>query len=435
MKKHYELGPSAAPGWARCAAKPARERGIPNTSSEFADSGTVDHDLGEQALLGKALPALGTHAYVEDNGDVVYSVEDPSLFTDKPVFKVDAERMQVVQTYVDYVQSIPGDLLVEQRLPIDHVTGEEGGSGTSDAIKFPAEEITVIDLKGGQGVRVSAYDDDGDEAIDALTGEVTRARIPNFQALMYGLGALREYGWMGDFKRMRLVIVQPRLDHISEHVLTIDEANTWAEYLKEKAEATRDPFAVATPGEKQCKFCRAKATCAEFQEHVLKDVLAGFPDRSEPIEVRSPKAIDLGTAMRIAPMLEDFIKAVRAEVERRLFAGENVDGYKLVTGRKGHRAWSNPEEAASLLRGKFKLKLEDAFNMTLISPPQAEALLKKDHPRQWAQLTPLIRQPDGKPSVASIHDPRPALVVAVATDAFADLTTAAGAPADVADLF
>ena len=429
-KRHYELGPSAAPAWSRCAAKPARERGLPNPANEFTNWGTVAHDLSERTLCDTDFVPLsmrGSRATVDELGNVSYSLTTGSI-------EVDDEMLACVDTYVAYVRSIPGDLLVEQRVPIDHVTGEPGGSGTADAIVLADTEMVVIDLKGGMGVKVDAFEG-GDESFDLLTGEITRDVLPNYQAALYAEGALREFGWMGNFTHVRIVIVQPRLNHISEHRITVDELRMHMDHLRERAEATRDPQAVATPGDKQCRFCRAKATCPELQQHVIKQAIAGFPDLSEPVTTTDVREIDLSKAMAIAPLLEDWIKAVRAEVERRLFAGEPVDGFKLVQGRRGARQWASEEDATVMLRQKFKLKVEDAFNMKLISPTQAQALLEKQHPRQWAKLADHIVQPAGKPSVARSTDKRPALAVLAASDVFDDLTAADGAPANVADLF
>lgn len=429
-KQHYELGPSAAPAWARCSAKPARERGFENKSSSFADWGTVAHDLSESTLNDFAFPLesyKGMLATVDDRGDVTFDERNGEI-------EVDDEMLQCVNTYVAYVRSIPGELLVEQRVPIGHVTGEPGGSGTADAIVLADTEMVVVDLKGGMGVKVDAFED-GDETIDLLTGEVTREVLPNYQAALYAEGALHEFGWMGNFTHVRIVIVQPRLNHISEHRITVEELRLHMDYLRERAEATRDPLAVATPGEKQCRFCRAKATCPELERHVMEQAISGFPDLSDPVTTTDVTEIDLSRAMLIAPLMEDWIKAVRAEVERRLFGGIPVDGFKLVQGRRGARQWVSEDDATRMLRTQFKLKVEDAFNMKLISPTQAQALLEKQHPRQWAKLADHIVQPEGKPSVARSTDKRPALAVLAASDPFDDLTAADGAPANVADLF
>jgi hypothetical protein len=121
--------------------------------------------------------------------------------------------------------------------------------------------------------------------------------------------------------------------------------------------------------------------------------------------------------------IEDWCKAVRAKVEAELFAGRPVPGYKLVQGKKGNRQWTSKEEAEAMLKG-FKLKVEEMYDLKLISPTSAEKLAKAAviGPRQWPKLSAYITQAEGSPSVAPESDKRPALVVTPVADAFEDLT-------------
>jgi hypothetical protein len=117
--------------------------------------------------------------------------------------------------------------------------------------------------------------------------------------------------------------------------------------------------------------------------------------------------------------MEMFCKAVRAETERRLFAGTEVPGFKLVEGKRGNRAWVNAEEAELQLKG-MRLKTEQMYDLKLISPTTAEKLAKAGviGPRQWKKLQEQYAQSQGKPSVAPANDKRPALTVAATTDDF-----------------
>lgn len=73
------------------------------------------------------------------------------LDDDKEVTEQMAEE---VQMYVDYIRdlrdSIPGAyLMIEQRVPIDHLTGEDGAEGTADAVIVCPDELIIVDLKFG----------------------------------------------------------------------------------------------------------------------------------------------------------------------------------------------------------------------------------------------------------------------------------------------
>jgi hypothetical protein len=115
-------------------------------------------------------------------------------------------------------------------------------------------------------------------------------------------------------------------------------------------------------------------------------------------------------------LVEVWCKAIRAEVERRLFAGERVTGYKLVEGKRGNRQWSDEEQATKALKAA-KLKAEEMYSKKLISPTEAEKRLKGS-PAQWAKVEGLITQSAGKPSVAKATDKRPEVAVNATAEDF-----------------
>ena len=128
----------------------------------------------------------------------------------------------------------------------------------------------------------------------------------------------------------------------------------------------------------------------------------------------------LSVAMSKVGLVEDWCKAVRAEVERRLLAGQTVDGFKLVEGRRGNRKWSSDAEVEALFKS-FRLRQDEMYDYSLISPTKAEKLLK-DTPKRWEKAEALISRAEGKPSVAPATDKRPALAVQSVADDFRDLT-------------
>ena len=196
------------------------------------------------------------------------------------------------------------------------------------------------------------------------------------------------------------------------------------------------------PGEKQCKFCPAKATCPKLRDAVTTEVwgttaataddfdnMGAIPDTLtaavEQVEGGLGGDIEewLGAAMSKVGLVEDWCKAIRAEVERRLLAGVDIPGHKLVEGRRGARAWSNAEEVESTLKA-MRLKVEQMYDLKLISPTTAEKLAKSGAigPRQWPKLQDMITQSNGKPSVAPASDKRPALIVKPVADDFDAIT-------------
>jgi len=207
-----------------------------------------------------------------------------------------------------------------------------------------------------------------------------------------------------------MVVHQPRLNHVSEWIIPVAELLEFASRAKDMAVAIMthaDPELV--PGEKQCRFCNAKAVCPALKAevHETTGALATVADFADLAQLPDD---DIAYAMGRVELVEQWCKAIRAEVEARLFNGREVPGFKLVEGRRGNRAWGDEKAAEKLLKG-FRLKTEEMYDLKLISPTKAEKVLKKDHPGQWSKAEMLIDRAPGKPSVAPVTDTRPTLAI------------------------
>jgi hypothetical protein len=323
-----------------------------------------------------------------------------------------------VQCYVDVVRQYADghELMVEQQVPIGHITSEAAATGTSDAIVITAdgEELIVIDLKFGRGVSVVADN--------------------NEQGQMYALGALELVSVLGyEPKRVRIVIHQPRKDtKPSEWACTVEELQAFAENAKRHAyhalqvlhnEVEGAVIHHLNPGEKQCKFCKAKADCPKLRDHVLTTVADDFVDIEQPIKPQITHCLEatvdnltLGNLLASVDLIEDWCKAIRAKGEAEIFAGHVVPGYKLVQGKRGNRAWSSEAEAEAAMKA-MRLKTDEMYTFKVISPTNADKLLKES-PRRWTKLQDLIVQCEGKPTVVPESDKRLALSVAPTADEF-----------------
>ncbi len=415
-----------------CPGSAVLSQGAVRTTSDYAFEGTVIHACAATVLTGGAWPALGERVF--GTGDDEF----------KSV-TWNADMQECGQEYVDYVRSLDGDnLWVEQRVsfaePLGIPADADDGFGTADAIVAKGTELIVGDLKTGRGVDVDATD--------------------NPQLKCYALGALELLnGLAGDFDTVRLVIVQPRAGGVKEWVTSVTDLYAWARAEGAAAvirvslaqlnagnrgnEASNWEEVFLSPGEAQCKFCPAKATCPALRDSVANALnpnhSAASPDEFiEALSSTCPAgAADepawLAACLSKVDLIEDWCKAVRAEAERRLLAGEEVPGFKVVQGKKGNRKWVDPAAVEDMFKKTYRLKIDEMYDLSLVSPTTIDKRMKpwvdadgvtRDPvlgPRQWAKVTGLITQSEGKPHVAPASDPRPALAVRPVRDDFTDL--------------
>lgn len=401
---HAKFSPSSAHRWIPCPGSILLESQVPDKSSDFADEGTAAHELAERCLNTNASAAefIGTLIRV---GEKDWPVTD--------------EMAENVQVYLDLIRYEGNDeMLVEFKSPVGYITGEtkEDGkpvNGTADCVLINGNKLTVIDLKYGRGVKVDAQE--------------------NQQLGLYALGVIEELSLTHEFADIELVICQPRINHIDRWLTN----HSWLYRLKTDVEKAVKLANDCTPtglylwpGEKQCKFCRAKAICPSLSKRVLETVADDFVDATQPIEPVIEAAMDrvvdnatLGNLLGSVDLIEDWCRSIRARAESELFAGHDVPGYKLVEGKKGNRAWGSVDEVEALMKS-MRIKTDVMYDFRLISPTTAEKLAKSGEigPRQWPRLKEMITQAEGKPSVAHVSDKRPALVMQAAADEFDDMS-------------
>lgn len=422
MATHAKLSPSSSVRWLTCQASVIMQAGKPDTSSIYAAEGTAAHFLAEQCLVNECDAGHYEAQLIEvyQDGDTRFydgaSIKKPMAYQ----FDVDRGMIDHVQSYVDlvrgYAATSGGELLVEQKLPLDPITGEAGATGTSDAVILSDDEIIIIDLKYGQGDKTTAPN--------------------NSQLMMYALAALNTYDMLCDADRIRMVISQPRRDHVSEFTMAADDLRAWGEGVSAIATNIRtltpksDLTGLFAPSAEACKYCKAAGECKAYAEHSYKIVSDQFTDISEPVTMDQVVTLadatydeaTLSAIYQSLPTLKQFVKDIENHVYMSMMKGATVPGFKLIPGKLGARKWADPAEAEAALK-TMRVPVADRYNATVISPTDAEKLNKAGTlgSRQWNNLQALIVRNEGAPTIVSADDRREALNITPIADQFDDL--------------
>jgi hypothetical protein len=383
---HSLFAPSSAHRWINCPGSitfPENQEAGP--SSTFADDGTASHEFGARAL--------------EYGWDIIGSM----INVNDTTYYLDEERRDFVQIYVEDVRrrAIGGVLFVEHWVDLSHLLGEDQG-GTCDAGIIVGDQIIVEDLKYGTGEKVYASYD----------GKI------NPQLGLYLLGLLKDAQLLGhEIKTATGVICQPRLGHIDEFTVSIDELEAFGR----KAEVATYPESnKLNPSDRTCRWCRAKSKCPALAAFVAKEVALDFEDVAEPA---APN--DLAKAYRAVPLVTQWCKAVEAEVVKQVTEGKEVIGpdgkpYKFVQGDEGKRQWIDEAAAEAALVGQLAEKAY-APKKIITAPVAAKILDKKTTKALWTDVfSPLIQRARGRAMLVQGSDPRPAYNNVATADDFAE---------------
>ncbi len=409
MNTHAKLSPSKRSRWALCPGSIREEAKYPDTGSgPAAADGTHSHTLLEYCIQN--------NRFIDPMSQV------GETFTDhEGDFKVDAGRAARVKIAVDYImqQSMNGmfKVISEERVDPEYLLGRKDLSGTVDCQIIGPDWIELIDYKDGMGV-VSA---EGNMQLEQYAyGVLAGCKLPVNEAF--------------PFNRVIMTIVQPKLalrgmKSITSHEVTVRSLLDNAGTVIVQAAATDKPDAPLVPGESQCKFCRAKGSCAALAGNVMKEVGIMFqPVVTETLDIAQQSAdkdpdqmddVQIRQIMEAAPLMRQLLEAVEKEAMRRMESGISIPGLKLVHGR-GSRAWVLPEEEMAEKLIKMGIPKSAVYETKLVTPAKAEKLTWEKRDGTKVSLTErqlkrmdqeYVSKLAGKLTVASESDGRQAVIM------------------------
>lgn len=359
-RAHALLSASSAHRWLECPPSAVANEAYPNQDTAFTQEGTTAHEVAE--MIARA-HLFGT------------PIEYDRTATH--------EMSECAHEYADYIEehkkSNDAIVLLEQR--VDFSPWVPDGFGTCDCIIIQDDTLTIIDYKYGQGVAVSATD--------------------NPQMKLYALGAMNDYGIALDVKKIELHIFQPRLNNISTDSLTVEELMEWAEKtvkpIAEKAIQGKGKYA---PGE-HCRFCQHAGKC-----RALTKLCTEYLD-THGLRVALPVLAphEVADVLRMEPMVTLWLKKVKEQAMTTLMNGEELPGYKLVEGKLGNRKWRSENAVLTILTGAGYTK-EEITETKVLSPSQMDKAIGKKKAAEL--LEEYIERSPGAPTIAPIHDKRPA---------------------------
>lgn len=373
-KAHAMLSASGSKRWLTCTPSAQLELEFEEERSSYAEEGTLAHEIAE-LMLSLHLKLISKQAYTRN----LNKLKENSFYC--------KEMEEYVRMYVDhclekineaYSRSKDVVILLEQKLDFSNYVPE--GFGTGDLVIISDPILEIVDLKYGKGVAVDATD--------------------NTQMMLYAIGALNQFECLYDIDKLRMTIVQPRLDSISTAEVSVGKLTEWAEsYVKPRANMAIKGEGEFCAGE-HCRFCRARFTCRARAEANLK--LAKYDFKAPALLTDDEISEILGGIDDLQKWANDIYSYALDQAENH---GKKWPGYKLVEGKSSRKYKDETLVAQALVAAG--IEENKLYSKSLLTITAMEKLLGK---KQFTELLgELIIKPMGKPTLVSEMDKRPEL--------------------------
>lgn len=364
---HSSVGPSRLEQILNCTGSLLASEGIEDTTSEYAEEGTAAHALAEFKLRKALKQRAGKRP-------------TSYYWSDEMEEHTDNYRDFCMDQYGEAKRASPDAIaFVEQQVNIEEYA--PGCFGTVDFMAISENTLYVTDLKYGRGVQKDAEN--------------------NPQLMAYGLGALDIAMPIFEVEEVVLTIYQPRLGHVSQWTITVEDLLSWAtNELKPKVEEALSNNGSFHAGD-WCRFCKARETCRARADHYLKLIDLEF----QPPALLSDD--EIAEVMSKAEGLNQWVSDVMAYASAQAIDnGKHWPGYKIVEGRSV-RKFSVPDD--TIAEAAKAAGYTDIFNKSLITLTAFEKLMGKE---VFADvLGKYVTKPVGKLTLVPESDKRPAVTV------------------------
>ena len=308
-------------------------------------------------------------------------------------------------------------MIPEARVSIFDYFWHKASDGTSDIVLYneATKHIIIADLKYGMGIEVFPKE--------------------NGQLLIYCLGVLSFLAKQGlDVQnyKISIVVAQPRISNRYWDEW-ITDYNFMLQFSYEaKAKSVKALYAIAypqvvtiddyNPSVSACRFCSHKTNCqprAIMVEDELTRVLSDsgivLSGDLTPTPINSENTInDLVTSIpssklvqlfKATPFISALLVDVESEMNKRMKAGNKMDGVKLVYG-KNARKWDFKDDEFKTLLEKHGIA-DIAMISKLPSPAQFEKIPKKSVDNNLRdEIMSHVVTFTGKPKLALENDKR-----------------------------
>lgn len=438
--EHSLLGPSGSKKWMGCPAALVVEKGIPNESGQAAINGTSMHTVSEVVLnriiAGEKKLSAKTYkgCYVENEGKGPVKAHPKAP---KGGVLVNDDMVKQCDAYIDHwrpLLEVAEFVQLEMRADLTRIL-HPGFEIDGNKVKTFGTADMVMVMKKTDGTYMLIVG-------DLKTGRHKVEAKENKQLMLYALGLLRKLQTMYDITTVRLVIFQPYCGGASEWDITVEALEIFAKFASKRAVAALEAYARGKkgltradfrPSVDACQWCRFADQCSARAKAAI-DTMTPPTATDDDLADEAPKATDREArkaarrakrgkkeeapgAMSAAELrkayegldaMRQHIKAIESAVFKAVMAGDGESlGLKMVAGKEGNRKWADESEVIEVFT-KARIKRDVMYKETLLSPTDAEKVLKDEKPKVWAKLCDKITRAPAKPVLAPIDDPRPA---------------------------